>query len=120
MSGNHSLDTSQPDGPPPGVWTAILAATGLAPTLAPPQPFSWQHGRSLWILNCEATGWVLAELQFDPDACHYRELRRACYTWPREAAGVLLGRALALGNAEAEDIASRLVRWQRADQRPRA
>ncbi len=120
MTRRRPLDPPFSDGPARGAWTAILAATGLAPVAVPPRPFSWQHGRSLWILDWESSDWVLAELRFDPESCHYQEIRRARYDWPREAAGVLLGRAMALGEAEAEEIAARLASWQHADDRPNA
>jgi len=120
MTGKRPLDPPFSDGPAHGVWTSLLATTGLAPATIPPRPFSWQHGRSLWILDREPVGWVLAELRFDPETCNYQEVRRARYAWPREAAGVLLGRAIALGEAEAEAIAARLATWQRADDRANA
>jgi hypothetical protein len=119
MTGRRPLDPPFSDGPARPAWTTIFAVTGLLPA-APPRPFSWQHGRSLWILDREPIGWVLAELRFDPSACTYREIRRARYDWPREAAGVLLGRAMALGEAEAEEIAARLASWQLAADRPNA
>ena len=120
MTGRRPLDPPFSDGPARGAWAAMLGVAGLAPAPVPPRPFSWQHGRSLWILDREPTDWVLAELRFDPGTCRYREIRRARYASPREAAGVLLGRAMALGEAEAEAIAARLASWQHADDRPSA
>ena len=76
-----------------------------------PAPFVWQHGRRLWILDGRVTDWVLAELVFEPLACRYLEVRRASYRWPREAAGALLGRALAGGETSAEEAARSLSLW---------
>jgi len=117
MTGRRPFDPPFSDGPAREAWSTIFTTTEPFPTPVPSCPFSWQHGRSLWILDREPIGWVLAELQFDPRACHYREIRRARYDWPREAAGVLVGRAMALGEAEAEAIAARLASWQGADDR---
>jgi len=110
MTGKRPLDPPFADGPARGVFTPLFATAAEA-RRATVRPFSWQHGRSLWILDREAAGWVLAELRFDPGTCHYQEVRRARYAWPREAAGALLGRAYALGEAEAEAMAARLAAW---------
>lgn len=105
-----------------GGWRALRrrdgAGDGRGPLVAPeavPAPFSWQHDRSLWILDWEPDGWVLAELRFDAVACRYAEVRRASYRWPREAAGSLLGRALAAGAVEAVALAARLDAWLDAE-----
>ena len=65
----------------------------------------------MWILDGGSTDWVLAELLFDPGSCRYLEVRRSNYQWPREAAGVLLGRAFAGGQRRAEDAARGLSEW---------
>jgi hypothetical protein len=74
-------------------------------------PFAWQDGRRLWILDGEATHWILAELLFEPRSCRYVEVRRSRYRWPREAAGALLGRTFAGGQRRAEDAARGLSEW---------
>jgi len=74
-------------------------------------PFSWQDGRRLWILDGRPGSWVLAELIFDPRTCCYEEVRRSSYSWPREAAGALLGRTLANGQRRTEDAARELSAW---------
>lgn len=106
MIGRRPLDPPPFDGPP---WAA--SRLPVTDAIAAPPPFSWQHGRSLWILDREPDGWVLAELRFDVAACRYQEVRRAHYHWAREAVGALLGRAIAAGVPEAEAIAVRLSRW---------
>ena len=74
-------------------------------------PFAWQDGRRLWILDGADSNWVLAELLFDPQSCRYLEVRRACYQWPREAAGALLGRTFSGGRRRAEEAARGLSAW---------
>lgn len=74
-------------------------------------PFAWQHGSQLLLLEARPLGWVLAELRFDGAACHYVEVRRARYRWPREAACALLGRALVGGEAVAARAAGDLQAW---------
>jgi hypothetical protein len=76
-----------------------------------PTPFVWQHGRRLLLLDDEPRGWVMAELRFDVERCRYVEVRRATYRWTREAVGAVLSRALASGNAAAEDSAKSLRQW---------
>jgi hypothetical protein len=80
----------------------------VAPTTT---PFTWQDGRRLWLLDGRPRNWVLAELVFDPSNCHYLEVRRTTYRWPREAAGALLGRTIASGQSQAESAARGLVEW---------
>lgn len=55
-------------------------------------PFVVQVGSSMLMIGLMPTGWVLAELRFDSKRCTFREVRKATYTWPREAFGVLLSR----------------------------
>jgi hypothetical protein len=74
-------------------------------------PFAWQDGRRLWLLDGTPSDWVLAELLFEPETCRYIEVRRSRYRWPREAAGVLLGRTLACGQSQAEEAARGLLEW---------
>ncbi len=88
---------------------------GLVPFVAPPRPagapFVWQHERRLFLLDRAARGWVAAELRFDADDCRYVEVRRATYRWPREAAGALTARAVALGDAVLARLAHDLAAW---------
>jgi hypothetical protein len=74
-------------------------------------PFAWQRGSRLLLLEPGPIGWVLAELRFDPVACHYVEVRRARYRWAREATGALLSRVLAEGNAVADRTDRDLRAW---------
>lgn len=78
---------------------------------APPSPFVWQHGLRLLLLDDESVGWVLAELEFDPETCRYSEIRRAVYEWEREAIGALLSRALASGDRAVREAAGTLNSW---------
>ncbi len=55
-------------------------------------PFVVQFGRMILMVEASEMGWTLAELDFLPDACVFRESRRSTYTWPREAFGALLSR----------------------------
>lgn len=93
---------------------------GSDPEAAPPTgassgsssvPFAWQHGNRLLLLEEGPRGWLMAELRFDPAACHYVEVRRARYRWAREAAGALLSRALVVGDEGAERISRDLQSW---------
>jgi len=74
-------------------------------------PFACQHGNRLLLLEPDPAGWILAELRFDPGACHYLEVRRSQYASPREAAGALMSRALSAGNDVAERTARNLDDW---------
>ena len=76
-----------------------------------PAPFVWQHERRLLLLDEEPIGWVLAELEFDPETCRYTEVRRAVYEWEREGIGALLSRALASGDVAVRDAAEALNGW---------
>lgn len=89
-----------------------------APVRPAVQPFVWQHGSRLYLLDREGRGWVLAELAFLSDACHYVEVRRTSYRWPREAAGVLLSRSLAVNQATARRLATDLTAWMANEQTP--
>ena len=102
--------TSSPSSPIGSGWS-VSKVTGAIRSESGPVPFAWQHGCRLLLLEGRPRRWVLAELQFDPTACHYIELRRAHFRWPREAAGALLSRALAAGPAAAESAATELATW---------
>lgn len=82
-------------------------------TAKPSRPFVWQSGRRLLLLEREHGSWVMAELEFEPHVCRYSELRRATYTWEREAVGAFLSRALAYGNEAALESADQLDMWMR-------
>jgi hypothetical protein len=74
-------------------------------------PFAWQHGARLYLLVSEWSGWVLAELEFVPSACHYVEIRRTSYRWPREAVGALLSRALPAGEDATRQLIDDVTVW---------
>jgi hypothetical protein len=74
-------------------------------------PFAWQHGSRLLFLEAGAHGWILAELRFNPDACHYVEVRRTRYRWAREATGACLSRAFVAGEAAVDRMARDLHAW---------
>ena len=63
-----------------------------------PQPFAWQNGNQLLMLDVDGPQWLVAELAFLPDECRYVEIRCNTFDWPREAIGALLARALATGD----------------------
>jgi len=67
-------------------------------------PFVVQQGTRLFMVVSEATAWVLAELQFDHDACMFLEARRVRYQWPREAYGALLSRIAVAEGVDAATI----------------
>lgn len=90
----------------------LNAVTDHRPQFARPAiPFVWQSGRRLLLLDEEFAQWVFAELEFDPGACRYVEIRRATYDMEREAIGVLLSRALASGIRSVEESATSLNTW---------
>lgn len=76
-----------------------------------PQPFAWQNGNQLLLLDIEEMHWLVAELAFDADGCIYTEVRRAAYQSQREAIGVLLSRALACGESALIDTVEQLDRY---------
>lgn len=55
-------------------------------------PFVVQSGRMILMVEASDDGWTLAELDFLPEVCVFRESRRVTYTWPREAFGAMLSR----------------------------
>ena len=67
-------------------------------------PFVAQDGSTLYLVAGGASGWVVAELEFDAETCTFRLLRQAEYQWPREALGRLLSRMLASEAADGEII----------------
>lgn len=75
------------------------------------QPFIWQHGGHILILEVQPVGWVVAELQFHANQCQYLESHRAIYHWPREAAGALLARAIHADDALVTALAAKLSQW---------
>lgn len=84
-------------------------ALDRGPHLHPaPQPFAWQNGNQLLLLDSEASRWLVAELAFDPAECVYVEVRRAAYESQREAIGALLSRALAGGDSALIDTVEQL------------
>ena len=73
-----------------------------------PQPFAWQNGSQLLLLDVEGAQWLVAELTFNADGCIYTEVRRAAYDSQREAIGALLSRALSCGGDALIDTVERL------------
>ena len=73
-----------------------------------PQPFAWQNGSQLLLLDVEGAQWLVAELTFNADGCIYTEVRRAAYDSQREAIGALLSRALSCGSDALIDTVERL------------
>lgn len=73
-----------------------------------PQPFAWQNGEQLLLLDLEQSKWLVAELAFDPAECLYFEKRRSSFDAQREAIGVLLSRALASGESALIDTVEQL------------
>lgn len=74
-------------------WTPTDIAREAAPSgITACVPFVVQSGRMILMVEASDEGWTLAELDFLPDACVFRESRRVVYTWPREAFGALLSR----------------------------
>ncbi len=78
------------------------------------RPFVLQSGRSLFIVAEEGTGWVVAELSFEPIACMFTEVSRVRFQWPREAFGRLLSRTYS-GAGDDHDVIDRVTddfqRW---------
>jgi hypothetical protein len=77
-------------------------------------PFAWQHGPRLYLLVQDRLTWVLAEMVFVPIDCHYLEVRRTLFQWPREAAGVLLSRAIATDERTCVKLAEDIDDWMSA------
>jgi hypothetical protein len=81
-------------------------------------PFAWQHGPNLYLLVSEWSGWVLAELEFVPDLCHYVETRRTSYRWPREAVCALLTRSLDADDETIWQLAEDVTTWMKTSSHP--
>lgn len=77
-------------------------------------PFVVQSGREMFMVACEASQWVLAELVFDTASCTFVETSRARYDWPGEAFGSMLAR-VAVGEEIDRDLIDRVTadfsRW---------
>jgi hypothetical protein len=75
-------------------WTPAEVAAGATPAhgISTCVPFVVQSGRMILMVEATDDGWTLAELDFQPRECVFRESRRVTYTWPREAFGSLLSR----------------------------
>jgi hypothetical protein len=74
---------------------SLVVPASLSPA---PQPFAWQNGNQLLLLDHEGPHWLVAELEFLPEECRYVEIRCMSFDWPREAIGALLARALSSGD----------------------
>jgi hypothetical protein len=89
QSGNDIPDVQPAAGEASGPWSpADTASSGITACV----PFVVQSGRMILMVEASEDGWTLAELDFLPDVCVFRESRRVTYTWPREAFGALLSR----------------------------
>jgi hypothetical protein len=74
-------------------WTPADSARDTVPGgITACVPFVVQSGRMILMVEASDDGWTLAELDFLPEACVFRESRRVTYTWPREAFGAMLSR----------------------------
>jgi hypothetical protein len=82
---------------------AVPGARGTV-ALRERRPFVAQDGQTLYLVAGDTGGWVVAELQFEPDSCTFTLLRQAEYQWPREALGRLLSRMMAAQPGEEEII----------------
>jgi hypothetical protein len=67
--------------------------------LQAPNPFAFQNGDQLLLLDIDGDAWHFAELQFQAADCSYTEIRRVQYESAREAIGALLSRSLAQGES---------------------
>lgn len=91
--GNNFSDIQQPAGGMRVPQTPTDIARQAVPSgITACVPFVVQSGRMILMVEASDEGWTLAELDFLPDACVFRESRRVVYTWPREAFGALLSR----------------------------
>lgn len=93
QQGNDLSDTQQRAGGMSAPWMPGETAREPLPSgVTACVPFVVQSGRMILMVEASEAGWTLAELDFQPDACVFRETRRSTYTWPREAFGALLSR----------------------------
>jgi hypothetical protein len=92
QSGSDFSDIQQPGGSVP--WTPAEISRDDAPSgaITACVPFVVQSGRMILMVEATDDGWTLAELDFLPTECVFRETRRVTYTWPREAFGAMLSR----------------------------
>lgn len=112
-SNSQGLDPechSECNGPFADIESPRAAKSPSTPRRAP-NPFVWQHGPQLILLDDDKAGWVMAELRFDSELCRYVEVRRAVYDLTREAIGAVISRALASGDHAAVDTALCLHDW---------
>ena len=97
---DFSSFTNRDSGYRTGLLTVDSEVVSLTRVVKPaPEPFAWQNGNQLLLMDVDQGGWQFAELVFVPGECRYIELRRSTYEWPREAVGALLSRALASGDS---------------------
>jgi hypothetical protein len=82
-------------------------------TAAAIAPFVVHVGPRLLMVEADASGWTLAELEFSPRFCFFQEKRRANYSWPREAFGAMMSRLSEseLASTEADRLASDFAAW---------
>lgn len=101
--GNDIPDIQHPAGGSTVPWTPAEIARDATPGgITACVPFVVQSGRMILMVEASEDGWTLAELDFLPDVCVFRESRRVTYTWPREAFGALLSR---LAGADIDEAA---------------
>lgn len=104
----QAADTHPGSSAPFGVETELTRVQSLP--LAP-QPFAWQNGDQLLLLDVDGPNWLVAELHFLPDECRYEEVRRCSFQWQREAIGALLSRALLNGDDALINTVEQLDRY---------
>jgi hypothetical protein len=76
------------------------------------RPFVAQSGKTIYLVTGDAQGWVVAELEFDPDSCLFVLRRQGEYQWPREALGRILSRLVVTGSLdEANRLADAFSAW---------
>lgn len=68
------------------------------------RPFVAQDGQSLYLVAPATRGWVVAELEFDPDSCVFMLKRQTEFAWPREALGRLLSRVISPESADYREM----------------
>lgn len=110
LAGSTTLETT----PAQGFDLVLQVARADAASMSASHPYLLQSGRTLFIVASEPTGWVVAELTFDPGSCVFVEQSRARFDWPREAFGRLLSRVCVASDIDHETrdaIASGFERW---------
>jgi hypothetical protein len=68
------------------------------------RPFVAQDGQCLYLVASTARGWVVAELEFDPESCVFVLKRQTEYEWPREALGRLLSRVISPQSVDDQEM----------------